>query len=68
MNEILFLVEEIPDGGFIAHALGVSIITVADDSENRYIQILDLMHCHSSKEEIPQIICLFFIREEIITV
>lgn len=68
MNEIVFLVEEIPDGGFIAHALGISIITEANDSENLYIQIRDAVHCHFSKEEIPQIIRLFFIREEIITV
>ena len=68
MNEILFVVEEIPDGGFIAHALGVFIITEADDSESLYIQIRDAVHCHFSEEEIPLIIRLFFIREEIITV
>ncbi len=68
MNEIVFFVEEMPDGGFIAHAPGVSIITETDDSESLYIQIRDAVHCHFSKEEIPQIIRLFFIREEIITV
>ena len=31
MNEIIFLVEEAPEGGFVARALGESIFTEADD-------------------------------------
>lgn len=30
MNEITFIVEEAPEGGFTAHALGHSIFTEAD--------------------------------------
>ena len=30
MSELIFLVEEAPEGGFIARALGVSIFTEAD--------------------------------------
>ena len=57
MNEILFLVEN-TGWRFIAHALEVSIITEADDSESLYIQIG--MQCIViSVEEIPQIIRLF---------
>jgi hypothetical protein len=32
MNEIIFVVEEAPEGGFTARALGESIFTEADDS------------------------------------
>ena len=31
MNEILFIVEEAPEGGLTARALGESIFTEADD-------------------------------------
>ena len=31
MNEILFVVEDAPEGGLIARALGESIFTEADD-------------------------------------
>jgi hypothetical protein len=30
MNELIFVVEEAPEGGFLARALGVSIFTEAD--------------------------------------
>lgn len=33
MNEIIFMVEEAPDGGFTARALGQSIFTEADTLE-----------------------------------
>ena len=32
MNELIFMVEEAPEGGFLARALGESIFTEADTS------------------------------------
>lgn len=46
MYEILFLVEEAPEGGFIARALGQSIFTEADDLETLYQQVRDAVYCH----------------------
>ena len=41
LEEVVFIVEEAPDGGYIAKALGVSIITEADDLETLRSQVLD---------------------------
>lgn len=68
MNEILFLVEEAPEGGFIARALGQSIFTEADDLETLHQQVRDAVHCHFEEGKAPQMIRLHFTREEVIAV
>lgn len=68
MNEILFLVEDAPEGGFIARALGQSIFTEADDLETLHQQVRDAVHCHFDESKAPQMIRLHFTREEVIAV
>ncbi|MDD5241574.1 MAG: hypothetical protein PHG47_07630 [Sulfuricella sp.] len=68
MNEILFLVEEAPEGGYIARALGESIFTEADDIDSLHQQVRDAVHCQFDEGKAPQIIRLHFTREEIIAV
>lgn len=68
MNEIIFLVEEAPESGYIAHALGESIFTEADDLEALHQQVRDAVHCHFDEGKVPRIIRLHFTREEVITV
>lgn len=68
MNEILFLVEDAPEGGFIARALGQSIFTEADDLETLHQQVRDAVHCHFEEGKAPQMIRLHFTREEVIAV
>ena len=46
MQEIIFVVEEEPDGGYIAKALGASIITQADTKEALQACVRDAVHCH----------------------
>lgn len=46
MNEIIFLVESDIEQGYIAQALGASIITQADDLESLKQEIKDAVHCH----------------------
>ena len=41
MSELIFLVEEAPEGGFIARALGQAIFTEADDMPSLREQIRD---------------------------
>jgi len=56
MQEILFLVEEDPEGGFTAQATGGnhSIFTEADTAENLKSGIMDALRCHFDDEhEIP---------------
>lgn len=46
MSEIVFLVEDDPDGGWTARALSASIFTQADDYESLKANIRDAVDCH----------------------
>ena len=46
MTELVFLVEDDPDGGFSARALGESIFTEADDLTTLKVNVLDAVRCH----------------------
>jgi hypothetical protein len=50
MNEIIFLVEEAPEGGFIARALGHAIFTEADTFDDLKEQVRDAVRCHFGDE------------------
>jgi hypothetical protein len=66
MNEIIFMIEEAPEGGYTAFALGESIFTQADDLNALHEQIKDAVHCHFEPERVPpKIIRLHFVREEV---
>lgn len=54
MREILFLVEEAPEGGYIARALGKSIFTEADDLASLHQQVRDAVHCHFDEGLSPE--------------
>ncbi len=66
MNEIIFLVEEAPEGGFTARALGLSIFTEADTLEQLRNNVRDAVECHFDERQRPQLIRLHFVREEVI--
>ncbi len=67
MNEIIFLVEEAPEGGYTAKALGYSIFTEGDTVDELKILIKDAVDCHfDNKEEAPQIIRLHYVKEEVL--
>lgn len=66
MNEIIFLVDEAPEGGYQARALGESIFTEADDLENLHARVRDAVQCHFEQDQAPKIIRLHFVREEVI--
>ena len=68
MNEILFVVEEDPEGGYVARALGESIITEADDLGQLYERVRDAVRCHFEEDKVPRIIRLHFTKEEVIAV
>lgn len=51
MHELIFLVEEAPEGGFTARALGESIFTEADDAASLREQVRDAVCCHFDEEE-----------------
>jgi hypothetical protein len=66
MEELIFLVEDAPEGGFIARALGESIFTEADDMESLREMVRDSVRCHFKEGQGPKIIRLHFVREEVI--
>jgi hypothetical protein len=66
MNEIIFQVEEAPEGGFTARALGESIFTEADSLEALRQQVRDAVSCHFDEGKAPKVIRLHFVREEVL--
>ena len=56
MNEIIFMIEEAPEGGYIARAAGESIFTEADDLETLRQRVHDAVYCHFDGGRIPQTI------------
>jgi hypothetical protein len=66
MTEIVFLVEDDPDGGYTARALGESIFTQADDMESLREMVRDAVHCHFPDEQNrPKVIRLHIVRDEV---
>jgi hypothetical protein len=66
-NELIFLIEEGPEAGFNARALGQSIFVQGDTLELIKINIKDALECHyDHKEEIPKIIRLHITKDEML--
>jgi len=68
MNEIIFLIEEAPEGGYSARALGHSIFTEAESMDALRDQVRDAVKCHFEEGQAPKVIRLHFVREEVIAV
>jgi hypothetical protein len=67
-KEIIFLVEEAPEGGYTARALGHNIFTEADSFAELKKMVQDAMQCHFEPEEMPRLIRLHMVKDEVITV
>jgi hypothetical protein len=46
MSEIIFVVEQAPEGGLTARALDVSIFTQAESIEELHTKVRDAVRCH----------------------
>jgi len=55
-NEIIFAVEESPEGGYTAHALGYSIVTEADTWDELNAMVRDAVHCAFEEGQVPPFI------------
>jgi len=67
MTEILFLVEDDPEGGLTARALGASIFTQADDMATLREKVLDAVRCHFPEAaERPKVVRLHQVRDEVL--
>lgn len=68
MTEIVFLVEDAPEGGYTARSLGYSIYTEGDTWDKLKLAIQDALACHFEDEQKPRIARLHYLREEVMAV
>lgn len=68
MTEIVFVVEEAPEGGYTAHSVGAAIVTEADSLDELRGMVRDAVRCHfdESDAERPKLIRLHLVRDEVI--
>jgi hypothetical protein len=69
MSEIIFQVtEDEADGGFVARALGHSIVTEADTYEQLRVNVREAVICHFDQGKAPALIRLHRVMDELISV
>lgn len=66
MLEQIFLVEEAPEGGYTAKALGEAIFTEAEDLPTLRTAIKEAVLCHFEDDKMPKIVRLHFVKEEVL--
>ncbi len=66
MTEILFIVEEAHEGGYIARSIQATIVTEADDLAALRDAVRDAVRCHFDDEDRPKAIRLHLVRDEVI--
>ena len=65
-QEIIFLVEESPEGGYEAQALGHSIFTQGESFEELRTMVRDAVACHFDQANKPSVIRLHLVKDEVI--
>ena len=65
MTEILFIVEEAPEGGYTARA---SIFAEGETIGEIRTNVRDAVACHFEERAAPRLIRLHFVRDEVLTV
>lgn len=65
-TEILFVVEEAMEGGFVARAAGHAVFAEADTLADLHAQVRDAVACHFESGAAPKLIRLHFVRDEVI--
>ena len=65
-REVLFLVEDAPEGGYVARSLGYSIFAEADTWQALKDDVRDAVQCHFDEGERPDLIRLHAVRDEVV--
>ena len=65
-SEVIFAVEESPEGGFEARALGHPIFTQAETMEELREMVQDAVRCHFDESNRPPVIRLHILKDEVI--
>jgi hypothetical protein len=66
-SEIIFSVEESPEGGYEARALGHSIFTQADTFDELKQNVREAVQCHFDEGTGPPVIRLHMVKDEVIS-
>lgn len=67
-KEIIFLVEEAPEGGYTARALGHSIFTEGEALDEIRSNVRDAVRCHFRDKDMPRVIRLHIVKDEVMAV
>ncbi len=67
MNEIIFLVEDAVEGGYLAKALSQPIFTEAETMDQLKENIREAVRCHYEDNNTPPIIRFHYVKDELIT-
>ena len=65
-KEILFLVEESLDGGYEAKCPGYSIYTEGETLDEIKQSVADAVRCHFDEDDMPRVIRLHLVKEEVV--
>jgi hypothetical protein len=68
VNEIIFVVTESLDGGYEAKATGYSIYTQCDEYNELPAILRDAVRCHFDENELPSLIRIHLVKDEVIAV
>jgi len=68
MSEIIFIVENADEGGYTAKALGHSIFTEGETLDELKENVKDAIRCHFDEKEIPHIVRLHIVKDEVIAI
>jgi hypothetical protein len=68
MSEIVFLVEDAPEGGFTARARGAAIFTEADDLADLSQRVREAVAVHFTDDLGPKLIRLHHVRDTLLAV
>jgi len=65
-SEIIFSVQESPEGGYEARALGHDVFTQADTMAELREMVRDAVRCHFNGDSAPAVIRLHIVKDEVI--
>jgi len=67
-TEIIFSLNESPEGGYEARALGHAIFTQAETMEELRKNVGEAVHAHFDEGKSPSVIRLHLVKDEVISV
>ena len=65
-SEIVFMAEEAHEGGYEVWALGHSIYTQGETMEDLKEAVRDAVRCHFAEVDLPRVIRLHLVKEEVL--